>query len=248
MSLTVGCDPEFFLYDTETKAYVSAHNMVPGDKENPHKLDKGAVQVDGTAVEFNIEPATNELMFKGNVVAVLKQIREMIPSRYEFRFEPAVVYPKRYFESLPDYTKVLGCDPDYSAEKEGAIIERNPSAFPGLRTGSGHIHVGWTKNADPFNTGHFEDCMKYAKTFSTYWNYVKNRIDPDTQRQNLYGGSSPFRPKSYGVEVRSPSNAWLKHEENYKNVFNFAVSIDGMLCSRNYNCYIVAGDRNFWKA
>jgi len=246
MTLTVGCDPEFFLFDTKKKMYVSAHNMVPGDKQNPHKLDKGAVQVDGTAVEFNIEPATTAAMFENHVVSVLKQVREMIPSRYEFRFEPAVKYPANYFESLPDYTKVLGCDPDYSAVKDGAIIERDASAFPGLRTGSGHIHVGWTKGVDPYDAGHFQDCMKYSRVFSSYWGVLKHKIDTDTERQNLYGAYSPFRPKSYGVEVRAPSNTWLKHRVNYGNVFNFAVQIDNILTGKYYNYSFLIG--HGWKA
>ncbi len=246
MSTLVGCDPEFFLRDKETGNFVSAHNMIPGTKQEPHKLDLGACQVDGTAVEFNIEPAKTAKEFETNILTVLRQVREMIPERYEFSFTPAIWYPENYFQSLPDYTKVLGCDPDYSADKNGEIIERHPENFPGLRTGSGHIHVGWTKDADPYDVGHFEDCKMYAKWFSREWSYVRRAFDNDEDRSKLYGSGSPFRPKSYGVEVRTPSNAWLRNKDNYKVMFKFAINTEKALLGKTVD--YGAFKFNSWKA
>jgi hypothetical protein len=59
MEFKIGADPEFFLRDKATGKFVSAHGLIPGTKRQPMKVDKGAVQVDGMALEFNIDPVTN---------------------------------------------------------------------------------------------------------------------------------------------------------------------------------------------
>lgn len=226
--VTIGCDPEFFLKDTKTGAYTSAHDMVPGDKKNPYKLKDGAVQVDGTAVEFNINPASSEEEFVHNIDSVLTQIREMIDKRFEFAFIPAIYYPKAYFDSLPDYTKVLGCDPDYDGYN-GREIKRYPDNYPGLRTGSGHIHIGWGKDLDTTDPDHFADCKFFSHWFSYFYDRQREVFDTDKLRGNLYGTKQPFRPKPYGVECRAPSNAWLRDKHNWKCMYNLAVKTDDQL-------------------
>jgi len=53
--ILVGCDPEYFV--KKNGIFQSAHGLIMGDKKNPQKVRNGAVQVDGMAVEFNIDPA-----------------------------------------------------------------------------------------------------------------------------------------------------------------------------------------------
>ena len=50
---TIGADPEVFVADSLTNTFVSAHDLVPGTKLEPFAVNKGAVQVDGMALEFN---------------------------------------------------------------------------------------------------------------------------------------------------------------------------------------------------
>ncbi len=56
MTMLIGADPEVFL--KVGKKNISSHGLINGDKKNPLKVDKGAVQIDGTALEFNIDPAS----------------------------------------------------------------------------------------------------------------------------------------------------------------------------------------------
>jgi len=58
MKILVGCDPELFV--KKDGVLVSAHGLVQGSKEHPFRVSKGAVQVDGMALEFNIDPAEDE--------------------------------------------------------------------------------------------------------------------------------------------------------------------------------------------
>jgi hypothetical protein len=223
MTLKVGCDPEFFL--KRNGVNVSAHGLVPGTKAKPHKLKNGAIQLDGTAVEFNIDPASSAEEFAGNIESVLKQVREMIPKEYEFDFSPAVIYDPKYFdENIPYDCKELGCDPDFNAIT-GAP---NPRPAPAgklrtLRTGSGHIHIGWNDKKmveDVTSKNHMWDCMQVVRLLDTYFSHVKTSWDKDTVRANLYGAHGAFRPKPYGVEYRVLSNAWLKHPNLWPWLFN----------------------------
>lgn len=214
-NILIGADPEFFLRDIKTKKFISAHGLVPGDKKNPHKLEDGACQLDGTAIEFNINPAGSALEFEYNVHSVLKQLRAMIPKQYEFVFEPAIHYDKEYWKTIPEDYKVLGCDPDFNAYSHGATPQTPPKPVNTMRTGAGHIHIGWTDKAEPTDEIHFWDCRTIIQDLNTWYTNINKIWDTDTQRKNMYGNGAVFRPKSYGVEFRTPSNAWL----NYPNLW-----------------------------
>src|SRR5688572_16841088 len=98
MTITMGADPEFFLM--KDNQYVSAHGIVPGDKRTPYPLSSGAVQLDGTATEFNIKPAKSADEFASNISAVLAELRAFIPADYLFKFTPSVQYDKHYFDQF----------------------------------------------------------------------------------------------------------------------------------------------------
>lgn len=65
MKLLVGADPELFVSDNGK--LVSCHGLLPGTKAEPHRVERGAVQVDGMAAEFNIDPAGDEETFITNL-------------------------------------------------------------------------------------------------------------------------------------------------------------------------------------
>jgi hypothetical protein len=238
--LTLGCDPEFFLRHRVTHHKVSAHDKVPGTKRDPHPLPNGgSVQADGTAIEFNTEPATNDAMFHDNVMSCLNDIRKMVPQKFEFCFIPCVEYGPRSYERIPDDAKVLGCDPDYNAYSLQAN-ERPVPPRERLRTGAGHIHIGWTNGIEDVHAhSHMEDCAFFVKKLDAtlYWDagaYWAKGKDEDLRRK-VYGAMGAFRPKSFGVEYRSLSNSWLGagrfvHSFIYKevqSVFNRAMDPKG---------------------
>jgi len=215
--LKIGCDPEFFLKHDKF-GFVSAHDLVPGTKDSPFKLEKGAVQADGTAVEFNIEPASTADEFHENIMCVLKQIRSMIDPKLKFYMYPTVQYERKYFDSLPEMPKELGCTPDYNAYNDGKANPR-PNNNTTMRTGAGHIHVGWTEDVDPFDKSHMYDCIVMTKNLDKVFTHVEKVFDNDTDRRRLYGAPGAFRPKTYGVEYRVPSNAWLRYPSLHKAMF-----------------------------
>ena len=221
INFTMGADPEFFLYDKTTKVYKSAHNVLPGTKGNPYKLTYGAVQVDGTAVEFNINPAKTGEEFAFNINETLKEIRTLVPSNYSFSYKPTVVYPASYWDDLPDLTKEIGCDPDYMST---CTRPTKASAPPNgrMRHGGGHIHLGWKNPNTGMSVSHLWDARQIARQFyNTIRLFIcKYRIfEPDLDRKANVPLAA-YRPKPYGTECRGLSNNWLNYPLLYNWLFN----------------------------
>lgn len=218
--LTIGADPEFFLRNIRTQLYVSAHNIVPGDKKNPVKLPDGStIQADGTAVEFGIEPAETPEEFAEKIKSSLNEIRKIIPDHLKFVFSGCIMYDATTWNTIPDSAKELGCDPDWTAHiDQNSAGYQNTVVDPGrYRTGAGHIHLGWTKDEDTHPGGaHFMDCSAMIYALDRNYQNIKSHIDDTVDlRENFYGRRRAFRCKPYGVEYRSPSNEWLKYPVLY---------------------------------
>jgi hypothetical protein len=219
LTVLVGADPEFFLKKGDVN--VSAHDIVPGDKSKPFPLAMGAVQRDGTAVEFNIKPAVSSQEFTNSIECTLADIRKMVPADLEFDFTPSVIYPKDYFDAIPQGSKELGCDPDFNAYTESRnTLPQLQGRLATMRTGAGHIHIGWTKDASVSDRSHFWDCCTLVKALDAYFQRAVPLWDQDNRRRQLYGALGAFRPKPYGVEYRVLSNAWLKYPKLWPWLFN----------------------------
>lgn len=222
-SLKFGCDPEVFLFDTHTQKYVSAAGHFPGTKHEPYKVDCGAIQVDGMALEFNIDPVDNEKDFISNIERVKEQMTSMVKEvnkNWVIRYEPYVRFSKEVWDAAPDSAKELGCDPDYNYN--GDINPDVSARFVGgnttTRTGSGHIHLGWTSGQDVDTAACREDARFIAHKF-----YQHGVFRPATElehfRLNFYGQYGAHRPKSYGVELRAPSNIWVSSPKTVGQMF-----------------------------
>lgn len=216
MDIKIGCDPEFFV--KKDGQYVSAFGLINGTKYSPQLVDKGAIQVDGMALEFNIDPATTADEFADNIQTVLKQFREIIPAEYEFAFDPVAQFGSEYIQQQPFEAKVLGCTPDFNAYT-GEPNPKPDGEMP-FRTASGHIHIGWTEDVDPYDPEHMEACCMLVKELDVTLGCLEKFWDGDTIRKNLYGAYGAFRPKPYGLEYRVLSNAWLRDPDLMKFVFH----------------------------
>lgn len=204
LNFLIGADPEFFVQQGGKP--VSAHGLIPGDKKAPHKVKGGAVQVDGMALEFNINPAKDYKEFEANLNGVMAQILAMVP-RHEFFDSPVAEFGADYIAAQPREAKELGCDPDYNAYTGKA--NPRPDGDAPFRTASGHIHIGWTNDVDPQDPGHFMACRKLSRALDLYLGVPSLLFDRDNRRRELYGKAGAFRPKPYGMEYRTLSNKWL---------------------------------------
>jgi len=213
-NLQLGADPEVFVFDGENP--ISAVGLVPGTKAEPFKVDNGAVQLDGMAAEFNIDPAKNPEQFNANIQSVLSTLKGIIGD-YRLGAVPTAHFGAELIAKQPASARELGCEPDYNAYtgKENP----RPNADTPFRTGAGHVHIGWGEGFDPFSTKHFNDCRMLAMQLDYHLGVAAMSYDNDVERQSLYGDFGCFRPKPYGMEYRVLSNAWLKDEKLIDWVF-----------------------------
>jgi hypothetical protein len=217
MQLKIGADPEVFV--RQRGVNVSGHAMIPGTKKKPFAVKHGAVQVDGTALEFNIDPASTKEEFVRNIQEVMAKLKSMIPADADLDISAVARYEEEYFRNLPVTAKELGCDPDFDAYT-GVETERKQGDRP-FRTAAGHIHIGWTNGEDPFLAKHYQSCRTLVKDLDIWLGLPSVIFDPESKdRRDLYGKAGCFRPKSYGVEYRVLSNKWLQTPELTEWAFN----------------------------
>ncbi len=232
MQLLVGADPEVFVKDASGRN-ISGHGMVPGTKKTPFVVTDGAVQVDGTALEFNIDPAKTEEEFVTRIIGVMKQLKDMIPEGHSLDTSATVEYERAYFEGLPKYAKRLGCAPDYDAYT-GYEMARG-DAPETLRTAAGHLHLGWTEDVKPFSGQHFQSCRTITRELDCHLGLASVLFDEKGQgRRMLYGQAGAFRPKPYGVEYRVLSNSWLQDPSLMAWVYKQSVAAFERLCTRGF--------------
>lgn len=224
LAFKIGADPEVFAFSKTTKTAISAHDLVPGTKDVPHKVQDGAVQVDGVALEFNINPASSADEFVRNINSVYGQMRQMATEKnpdVDFVLKPWVQFEKKVFDNVPAFNKQLGCEPDYNAYTGLENLLRQPAE--GFRTTAGHLHIGWTDGEDTTDPDHFGRCIDAVKALDCTLGdqVVELRLDPENwRRQQLYGARGAFRPKPYGFEYRVLSNFWLRSEAMTRWVYD----------------------------
>ena len=206
MEFLLGADPEVFVKIGDK--FLSAFGLIKGDKKNPYKVPYGAVQVDGMALEFNIDPATNEREFVNNIQAVMATLQAMVPD-YELAAVPTAYFGAEYIAEQPRAATELGCEPDFNAYTG----EENPTPNAKLpfRTGAGHVHIGWTEGAD--DPVHLDMAQQLVRELDVILGLPSMVLDGDTKRREMYGKAGAYRVKDYGVEYRVLSNFWIQSEE-----------------------------------
>lgn len=232
--ILVGCDPEVFV--RQDGVFRSAWGLIKGDKKNPQKVKRGAVQVDGMALEFNIDPAQSEDEFSLNVNEVLSLMKKMVPE-YEVVATPVAHFDAAYLKAQPEEAKELGCDPDFNAWN--GMANPRPDGDRPMRTASGHVHIGWEKSVEPNDPGHIHRCNMVVKNLDFFLGLASLEYDQEIERREMYGKAGACRYKPYGVEYRTLSNAWLRSEKLMRWVYRSTIAgvqatMDGRLLFEKY--------------
>ncbi len=215
MTLLIGQDTELFLKDGNT--FISAYGVIPGSKHRPYPVKKGAVQVDGMALEFNTLPAKTFSQFKTNINTVLSRLQDMIPDEYDMVVNSTADFNEEYLNNQPEEARMLGCDPDFDAYTGDENMP--PDLHPTMRTAAGHVHLGWTKDKDVDDPDHMLYCQRLVRQLDYFLGVPSILFDKDQKRREMYGKAGAFRPKSYGLEYRVLSNYWITQERFMKQVF-----------------------------
>lgn len=210
--ITVGADPECFLIDGAGKL-ISSIDRIGGSKEKPLPIDDEgcAIQEDNVAVEYNIPPCKNAAEFihynKKVLAHIAERAREMglglsVQASGRFDEDQLMASPK---------AMEFGCEPDFNAWDGGNQNPRPRSEDFQLRSAGGHIHIGNIKGMD---------ILAVVKAMDLFVGCQMLTFDKDTRRRELYGKAGAFRPKKYGVEYRTASNAWIASDELIAWAFN----------------------------
>lgn len=216
MAITIGADPEFFI-SLDGVSPASIFGLIPGTKKEPHKVNGGAIQVDGMAAEFNIEPSSDKESFIDNLFGVRKILMEFLPD-YKIFPEPVGYFDQSFLDSLPKEATELGCDPDFNAYN-GCNPNAVPTPEEGMRTAGGHVHIGGVGTGEN-TTENSYDMARMARLMDRHLGIFSLLWDKQDKRRLLYGKAGAFRVKPYGMEYRTLSNSWTFHEELCSFVFD----------------------------
>jgi hypothetical protein len=214
---SIGADPEFFVQ--RHGVFVSAAGLVPGTKEAPHIVPNGAVQVDGLALEFNINPADNYEEFQNNLDVVLGILKGMIPG-YEVLTDPAIILDPEYKASLPKEALIRGCSPDLNAYTEEA--NKTIPDDCDIHAAGGHIHIGGIFVEEQTAQQRYKMSLRLTRLLDKEVGVYSLLWDKDSLRRQVYGKAGSLRLKPYGMEYRTLSNAWLFNKRITKFVYDGA--------------------------
>lgn len=210
-NMTIGCDPEFFLKDSESGKLISAIPHVTGTKEVPLPLPGGGnIQRDNVAVEVATAPASSCEMFVAGIERILKEAVNVLPKGTEIVALPSASFEQDELEH-PEAQR-FGCDPDFDAWE---VCQNDPpcAADPTFRSCGAHIHVGTDGSDGNSFLLEFEGKLLAVKVMDCIHGLISTVLDSSKEsidRRKLYGKPGAHRPKDYGVEYRVLSNYWLK--------------------------------------
>lgn len=207
--MRLGCDPEVLLVDIATKKFISSVGFIGGSKDYPRDIGEGcAVQEDNVTVEFNTPPCASAEAYINSINYNLDYIRNHVALfGLEVLITPSAVYDDDQLTT--EGAKTFGCEPDYNAYT-GKQNPRPRADNPNLRSAGGHIHI---------------ECpnlpiLQVVKAMDWFVGCQMLTFDSDEDRRKLYGKAGAFRKKSYGVEYRTASNAWVADDEKIRWVWN----------------------------
>lgn len=227
---SVGADPELFVQDADGK-FVCA-DMIPGTKDEPYKVEFGAVQRDGFAAEYNIDPASTFEEWNRNHKAVQGQLQSMLPKGFKLVAAPSVRFSPDVFDAAPDMAKELGCSPDWNAWTNSLNPPPKLPDDPYLRCSGGHVHIGWTHDEDTTDVQHMINGFDLTKQLDFFLGAWSLHHDSDVERRRLYGRAGACRIKPYGVEYRVLSSFWTMDKGLRLEVWNRVCK--ALECMRTY--------------
>lgn len=122
-NVTIGADPELFIFNTATKSVVSSIGLIPGEKGKPWRDKKWAkgfgLEIDNILGEFNIPPAHTKDEFIESINFMKKYIREFVKKKnpdYDIRCRASYMVPEDQLQS--EEAKMFGCSIDFNAYTE----------------------------------------------------------------------------------------------------------------------------------
>ncbi len=215
-NLTIGSDPELFLFSELENRHIPAIGLIKGTKEKPMAIttEGHATQLDGVACEFNIPPCTTKEDFVKHINFVKSYINDTIakPNQLVISKQASAEFTSEQLNCKEG--QEIGCTPDIDAWN---LTMNSPQAYTSnLRAVGGHVALGYT--------GHNQEwSLELTKIMDLFLGVGSVLLDKDTQRRALYGKAGSMRFTKFGLEYRSLSNFWIFDDKLIEWVFENTV-------------------------
>lgn len=188
-NVTIGADPELFIFNTKTGLPISAIGLIPGKKDKPYTkgMPKGfGVEIDCILGEFNIPPCSSKSEFIESIQYMKNWIRNYVKNYdpdLDICCASSMLIPE---DQLTDPgAHIIGCDRSFNAYLK-RVMDR-PEKYPdNVRNGAFHIHLG-THCSDPAVV------TTITKFFDLCCGVPSILVDRDTLRRRCYGQAGDFR-------------------------------------------------------
>jgi len=217
--ITIGADPEVFVYNTVKQEVVSVEGLIAlngeGTKENPLFIDKGcSLQEDNVLAEYNIPPCSTLSSWVEYHNYMIDTLNTFLPNDHSVLISSSEILKAEYLKSKQ--AREAGCASEESAY-DLSTLKSPDLKNTRLRTCGGHIHVGIQEDLG------FK--LKFIKLMDLFLGVPSLLLDSDDRRRQLYGQPGAFRLKEYGFEYRCLSNFWIKNENLQKWAFNQVIKV-----------------------
>lgn len=229
MKTMLGADPEFFVKNLETGAFMPICGLLGGTKEEPMQirgLPKGFMhQEDGAAAEFNIPPTSDPETFSHNIQTAITHLTALLKRKglAPDNLNRVIELTK---EQIAEHPKLatIGCDPDinaYGANNGKSPVGRQRQLdivqIGGIRGVGGHVHIGYDKNICP------PDVLVKLLDICLAGPFIGKDIQ--SKRRKWWGLPGLYRDKPYGVEYRTLSNFWIWNQSYIFTIGRICVNL-----------------------
>lgn len=224
-NVTIGSDPELFIFNESTQKVVSSIGLIPGEKGKAYKpegFEEGfGLQIDNILAEFNIPPVSINMegaedTFVQHMNKMKNFIKEYVAKankNYTILCSASELIDDDQLQSAE--AKLFGCSPDYNVY----TLEENPrprGTETNMRSTGMHIHIG-------YDSPTLDTSIALLKVMDLFLGVPSVLIDPDTRRRSLYGKAGCFRLTEYGIEYRVLSGYFLKDDKHIRWVYQQTV-------------------------
>ena len=191
-NISLGTDPEFFLYHPSFSTFMDASKVYPG-KEAPIEVvskikgkssSVAKLHSDGFLGEFSVSPSTVVEDVVNNVMAaILAAKNSAIPGTVIIASTPTVELSEDDLKDLTEESRVLGCEMDFCAYGEEGSTPKDGSKIP-FRSAGGHIHI---ETGDLSKDDHDKLAKFLDLTMAIPFSVLTPSPEKEKKRRTLYG-------------------------------------------------------------
>jgi len=226
--IKVGADPEVGIYNTAKGIVVPGCGKIPGTKAKPHPVPNSKIglkiQEDGVSLEYNFDPVPVKDFYRRALDAaagVRKMVSALFGPDYDWWIGDGHTFDMKQLLPHPQ-AMCFGCDPDYLAHRRGEMrMPLDANDLGGNRFFAGHIHIGYDRKSCLVPDWAIVQGMEAL----AYTHLACLGYDDQPNRRKYYGIPGLFRPKSYGLEYRTPSNFWVHQPQHVSTLISTAEHI-----------------------